>query len=87
MQRAFTLVQRHIKIYYNSYMITGENIASKYSTTLSQNVYMDRTTGTITCEDGTAYSAEEAQIIRNTGKQIPLQVHIIKKVFQGTLVK
>ena len=40
----------------------------------------------IDSEDGTKYSPEEYDILKSTGQPIPLQVHIIKKMFDGLLV-
>ena len=40
----------------------------------------------IDSEDGTKYSPEEYAILKSTGQPIPLQVHIIKKMFDGLLV-
>lgn len=38
------------------------------------------------CKDGTKYSPEEYAILKSTGQPIPLQVHIVKKIFDGVLV-
>ena len=40
----------------------------------------------IDSEDGTKHSPEEYAILKSTGQPIPLQVHIIKKMFDGLLV-
>jgi len=58
----------------------------KYSENLKQNVAFNRITGWVHCEDGTTYSPEENSILKKSGQQIPLQVHLIKKVFGGTLI-
>ena len=58
----------------------------KYSENLKQNIALNKKTGWVYCEDGTKYSPEENAILKSTGRPIPLQVHIIKKMFDGVLV-
>ena len=58
----------------------------KYSENLKQNIALNKKTGWVYCEDGTKYSPEENAILKSTGQPIPLQVHIIKKMFDGVLV-
>ena len=58
----------------------------KYSENLKQNIALNKKTGWVYCEDGTKYSPEENAILKSTGQPIPLQVHIVKKMFAGVLV-
>lgn len=58
----------------------------KYSENLKQNIALNKKTGWVYCEDGTKYSPEEYAILKSTGQSIPLQVHIIKKLFDGVLL-
>jgi len=58
----------------------------KYSENLSQNIAFNKSSGWVYCEDGTKYSPEEYAILKSTGKTIPLQVHLIKKILEGILI-
>ena len=58
----------------------------KYSENLKQNIALNKNSGWVYCEDGTKYSPEEYAILKSTGQPIPLQVHIVKKIFDGVLV-
>ena len=58
----------------------------KYSENLKQNIALSKKSGWVYCEDGTKYSPEEYSILKSTGQPIPLQVHILKKMFDGVLV-
>ena len=58
----------------------------KYSENLKQNIALNKKTGWVFCEDGTKYSPEENAILKSTGQPIPLQVHIVKKMFDGILI-
>ena len=64
----------------------NSNWIYKYSENLKQNIALSKSTGWVYCEDGTQYSPEEYAILKSTGQPIPLQVHIIKKMFDGVLV-
>lgn len=59
---------------------------NKYSETLKQNVAYNKITKWVQCEDGTLYSPKENAVLRKTGNPVPLQVHLIKKVFEGTVI-
>lgn len=61
----------------------------KYSDTLGQYVEITEiyhNTFTVKTEDGTLYTQKEIDILRKGGKT-PLQVHILKKAFNGTVEK
>lgn len=54
-----------------------------YSETLKQEIALSQKTGILYCADGTKYSKEELSLI--AGTQVPLEAHILKKVFGGTI--
>lgn len=59
------------------------------SQSLNQRVAFDEISGWLFCEDGTKYSPQElAKLTQNWQKaqELPLQVHIVKKAFGGTIV-
>ena len=58
----------------------------KYSENLKQNIAFYKKTGWVYCEDGTKYSPEENAILKSTGQPIPLEVHLLKKMFDGVLI-
>jgi len=58
----------------------------KFSENLKQKIAFNKNTGWIYCEDGIKYSPEENAILKSTGQPIPLQVHLIKKMFDGVLI-
>lgn len=56
---------------------------------LKQTVAFDKNSGWLFCEDGTKYSPQElAKLTQDwkEAKELPLQVHIVKKAFDGTIV-
>jgi hypothetical protein len=57
-----------------------------YSETLKQEVAWSKKTGIVYCQDGVKYSPAELDIIGEDGGELPLGVHIIKKVFTGSEV-
>lgn len=59
------------------------------SESLKQPIAFDRNSGWLFCKDGTKYSpAELARITRcwTQGKEVPLEVHILKKTFGGEII-
>ena len=58
-----------------------------YSEELKQNIARHDKSGWVYCEDGTKYSPEEIKKITKNHKCISLQAHIIKKVFNGEIIK
>lgn len=59
----------------------------RYCDSLEQQIAINDETGILYTEDKTRYSAEEAAIIIRHGYQIPKAVHVVKKVFGGTVVE
>lgn len=58
-----------------------------YIESLGQNIAINDTTGVLYTQDKTYYSKQEQEILRKSNYQIPPAVHIIKKMFAGTLVE
>lgn len=57
-----------------------------YSDTLQQEIAYSQKTGIVYCKDGVQYTAEEIQQLKKTYGELPLQVHIVKRSFGGTIV-
>lgn len=56
---------------------------------LKQTVAFDKNSGWLFCKDGTKYSPKELEKITKDWKEaieLPSEVHIIKKMFSGTIV-
>ena len=58
-----------------------------FSTLLNQQIAVNEKTQILYTEDKTRYEPSETEILKSVNFEIPLQVHIIKKVFGGTLWK
>ena len=58
-----------------------------YSEELKQEIALSKRDGRIICEDGTRYSLDELKKLVDNGKTVPLQVHILKKVFSGEIIQ
>lgn len=58
-----------------------------YSEVLKQEIAYSRKTGKVYCADGTQYTMEEIEWIKKSYGEIPLEVHILKKHFGGTIIK
>ena len=59
------------------------------SQSLNQTVAFDENSGWLFCKDGTKYSPKELEKITKDWKEaieLPSEVHIIKKIFSGTIV-
>lgn len=58
-----------------------------YSELLGQKMAVSNSSGWTYCEDGTIYSSSELEIIKGGCIGVlPIQVHILKKVFKGQIV-
>jgi len=57
----------------------------KFSELLKQKIALNSSTGWIYCHDGTTYSPDEYKLISGI-KNFPIQVHLLKKIFKGTIV-
>ena len=58
-----------------------------FSTLLNQQIAVNENTQILYTEDQTRYETSETEVLKSVHFEIPLQVHIIKKVFGGTLWK
>ena len=58
-----------------------------FSTLLNQQIAVNEKTQILYTEDKTRYEPSETEILKSVNCEIPLQLHIIKKVFGGTLWK
>lgn len=59
----------------------------KYSKELKQKFALHLASGWLFCEDGTKYSPDELNVLREKGQTISLEAHLLKKVFDGKLVR
>ena len=55
-----------------------------YSEALQQEIAYSQKTGKVYCSDGVQYSLDE---IKKTYGEIPVEVHLLKKHFGGTIVE
>jgi len=53
---------------------------------LEQNIAINDSTDVLYTEDKIRYSPEETSLLRKINFQIPKSVHIVKKVFGGTIL-
>jgi len=57
---------------------------------LKQTIAFDKNSGWLVCKDGTKYSPKELALVTQNWTSplpgVPLQVHILKKEFGGTIV-
>jgi hypothetical protein len=54
---------------------------------LKQEIAMSIKTGRVYCEDKVRYSPQEIDLFRNADAEIDLFTHLVKKVFEGEVVK
>ena len=57
-----------------------------YSDAIQQECAYDKKSGWLFTRDGAKYSPTELALIVRSGNDCPVQVHIIKKMFEGTVV-
>lgn len=53
---------------------------------LNQHIAINEKTDVLYTEDKTRYSPEECHMLKSVDYQIPLAVHIIKKLFNGEII-
>lgn len=53
---------------------------------LKQYIAINEKTDVLYTEDKTRYSPEESHMLKSVDYQIPLSVHIIKKMFNGEII-
>ena len=54
--------------------------------TANMQIAINDTTGIMYTEDKVRYSAEEQRLLQSIDYALPLSVHLVKKVFYGTIV-
>lgn len=57
-----------------------------YSEAIQQECAYDKKSGWMFTRDGAKYSPQELALLARSGKDCPLEVHLIKKAFDGTVV-
>lgn len=57
-----------------------------YSEAIQTECAYDKISGWMFTRDGAKYSPEELSLLARSGKDCPLSVHVVKKVFGGTVV-
>ncbi len=58
----------------------------KFVESLNMQIAISDTTGIMYTEDKVKYSLEEQRLLQSIDYALPLQVHIVKKVFDGTII-
>ncbi|MDR0663651.1 MAG: hypothetical protein LBF80_06200 [Spirochaetaceae bacterium] len=57
-----------------------------YSEILKQKIALSKKTGVVYCEDKTRYEPRELEILGKNNGVLPLEVHLVKKVFEDSEV-
>ena len=58
----------------------------KFVESLNMQIAINNFTGIMYTEDKVKYSLEEQRLLQKIDFELPLPVHIVKKVFEGTIV-
>ena len=58
----------------------------RFIESLNMQIAINDTTGVMYTEDKVRYSVEEQKLLQSIDYVLPLTVHIVKKVFDGTIV-
>ena len=58
----------------------------RFIPSLNMQIAINDTTGIMYTEDKVKYSYEEQQLLKKVDYAIPLSVHIVKKIFEGTII-
>ena len=58
----------------------------RFIDSLNMQIAINDTTGVMYTEDKVKYSLEEQRLLQSIDYALPLQVHIVKKVFDGTII-
>lgn len=54
---------------------------------LNQHIAINAETNIMYTEDKIRYSPQETDLLKKIEYKLPLQVHIVKKIFQGTIIQ
>ena len=58
----------------------------RFISSLNMQIAINDTTGVMYTEDKVRYSVEEQRLLQSIDYALPLSVHLVKKVFNGTIV-
>lgn len=58
----------------------------RFIESLNMQIAINDTTGIMYTEDKVRYSVEEQRLLQSIDYALPLSVHFVKKVFDGTIV-
>ncbi|MCR5284651.1 MAG: hypothetical protein K6D95_03535 [Treponema sp.] len=58
----------------------------RFIPTLNMQIAINDSTGVMYTEDKTKYTPEEQHLLQAIDYQLPLSVHLVKKVFEGTIL-
>ena len=58
----------------------------KFVESLNMQIAINNFTGILYTEDKVKYSLEEQRLLQSIDYALPLQVHLVKKVFDGTII-
>jgi hypothetical protein len=58
----------------------------RFIPSLNMQIAINDATGVMYTEDKTKYTPEEQQLLQTIDYQLPLSVHLVKKVFEGTIL-
>ncbi len=58
----------------------------RFISSLNMQIAINDTTGIMYTEDKVKYSVEEQRLLHSIDYSLPMSVHIIKKVFDGTII-
>lgn len=59
----------------------------KFISSLNMNIAINDSTGVMYTEDKVRYTAEEQLLLKKIDYEIPLQLHYIKKIFEGQIIE
>ena len=58
----------------------------RFIDSLNMQIAINDTTGIMYTEDKVKYSLDEQRLLQSINYELPLPVHIVKKVFDGTII-
>ena len=58
----------------------------RFIPSLNMQIAINDSTGVMYTEDKTKYTPEEQQLLQAIDYQLPLSVHLVKKVFEGKII-
>ena len=58
----------------------------RFISSLNMQIAINNLTGILYTEDKVKYTLEEQRLLQAVNLEIPLPVHLVKKVFEGTII-